>query len=136
MMNCTEIRRAWSGVDHLSGGSNSAVRIALHAGFSVLRVRRSVKHARALPVQLGRAAAENLQKQGVLRAEVVVDAGEVNARLRGDVPHGDVLKAVQGEQALGRAEDGGLGGGFGFGVVDRVVRRRRRISHRAFQTLV
>jgi len=75
-----------------------------------------VQHSRPVAVQLGGAPAEDLEQQGVLGAEMVVDAGQVDPGLGGDVAHRDVLEAVEGEEPLGGGEHLGLGGGFALGI--------------------
>ena len=95
-----------------------------------------VQHPGPLAVELRRPSAEDLEQQGVLGAEVVVDAGEVHAGLGGDVAHRHVLEAMQREQALGRGEDGGLGGGLPFRVGGEVRDGLESVGHRVFQTLV
>ena len=99
------------------GGREEGGEDGAHRRLAAVTVGRLVQHPRPLAVELGGAPAEDLEEQGVLGAEMIVDAGQIHPGRRGDVPHRDVLEPVEREQAFGGAEHGSLGGGVALGVL-------------------
>ena len=92
-------------------GADDGVRRERLAGGLLLQ---PVELGDALGVHRVQAPAEHRLDERVLRAEVVVDGGEVDAGLGGQHAHRGALEAVLHEQLLGGVEDAGLGFGLGL----------------------
>ena len=79
------------------------------SSFGCFACERRAQRIEAARVQLVEAAAEHFLDEVVLRAEVIVDRGEIDVRRRGDLAQRRAGESVPREQRLGGAEDAFLG---------------------------
>src|SRR6267378_1563321 len=97
-------------LDHAQPRAYEGANDALRSRRPALRFRlQLVERSDACHVHRVQAPAEYRLDQRVLGAEVVVDRGEVDARLGGEHAHRGALEAVLHEQLLGDVEDPGAG---------------------------
>src|SRR5438067_1762358 len=104
-----EVATAALGVFHQAqprrdeGADDGLERVRAVLGFELLQLGDACRIHRVEP------AAEHRLDQRVLRAEVIVDRGEIHAGLAGEQPHRRALEAMLHEELLGGIENAGAG---------------------------